>query len=272
MLLSRFHRINSRSICQNSVVLFLVKSSRILLPYFHVLFLNYFNQALGFHEIMQEKVTTILAVSLVGLLLLLGVFYKARIRKESEETILKPNQKKLQQANNMKEKGMKKVMEQNNQEVDRSSPKDLEIELVNKNKELALMTIQLVQRNELILKLQEPLTKILSTTTDKKAIVEIKRINKLLLEKVKVEDSWNQFATHFDQIHVDFITKLRAAYPQLTTNDRKLCAYLRMSLSSKEIAPLMSISVRGVEVARYRIRKKLNLDSDTNLTEFMLGI
>jgi AraC family chitin signaling transcriptional activator len=65
---------------------------------------------------------------------------------------------------------------------------------------------------------------------------------------------------------------LREKYPQLTPKDHRLCAYLRMNLTSKEIAPLMNISVRSVEVARYRLRKKLELDSEVNLVEFMVEI
>ena len=164
------------------------------------------------------------------------------------------------------------VVIQNEQKIDALKHENLETEVAHKNKELALTTMHLVQRNELIQKLQEPLAQILRKTTNKTAITEIKRINKLLKENAKMEDAWSQFANHFDQVHVDFLQRIRAKYPQLTANDRKLCAYLRMNLTTKEIAPLMSISIRGVEVGRYRLRKKIGLDSSVNLTEFMLSI
>jgi DNA-binding CsgD family transcriptional regulator len=66
--------------------------------------------------------------------------------------------------------------------------------------------------------------------------------------------------------------KLRNNYPELTPKDLRLCAYLRMNLSSKEIAPLLNISIRGVEISRYRLRKKLHLPRDANLTDFMMHL
>ena len=76
----------------------------------------------------------------------------------------------------------------------------------------------------------------------------------------------------FDAIHNDFFKKLEARYPQLSYKDKMLCAYLKMNLISKEIAPLLNISVRGVEISRYRLRKKLNLDEKTNLADFLQKI
>ncbi|HRZ74840.1 MAG TPA: LuxR C-terminal-related transcriptional regulator, partial [Flavobacterium sp.] len=69
-----------------------------------------------------------------------------------------------------------------------------------------------------------------------------------------------------------FVHRLTNLYPSLTSKDIKLCIYLKMNLSSKEIAPLMNISYRGVELHRYRLRKKLNLHSDDNLSNFMINL
>lgn len=94
----------------------------------------------------------------------------------------------------------------------------------------------------------------------------------LLNFDAKLDEDWEQFAFRFDQVHVDFLKHLREKFPQLSTSDHKLCAFLRMNLSTKEIAPLLNISVRGVEASRYRLRKKLNLPNDVNLTDFMMSI
>jgi FixJ family two-component response regulator len=85
-----------------------------------------------------------------------------------------------------------------------------------------------------------------------------------------LEDDWESFARHFDQVHTDFIKRLKEKYPQLSPKDLKLCAYLRMNLVSKEIAPLLNISVRGVEISRYRLRKKMQLHAEVNLTDYMI--
>jgi Sigma-70, region 4. len=72
-------------------------------------------------------------------------------------------------------------------------------------------------------------------------------------------------------VHDDFFKRLLLTYPQLTPGDLRLAAYLKLNLSSKEIAPLLNISVRGVENKRYRLRKKLGLPEEANLTEFILN-
>ncbi|MEM6879372.1 MAG: LuxR C-terminal-related transcriptional regulator, partial [Bacteroidota bacterium] len=73
----------------------------------------------------------------------------------------------------------------------------------------------------------------------------------------------------FEEVHEAFLTRLRQTHPKLTSGDLKLAAYLRMNLSSKEIAPLLHISIRGIENKRYRLRTKLGLDSRTNLNEYL---
>ena len=85
------------------------------------------------------------------------------------------------------------------------------------------------------------------------------------------EDDWQNFSFHFDQVHHNFIARIKEDYPVLSPTDLKLCAYLRLNLTTKEIAPLLNISPRGVEISRYRLRKKLNLDGDVNLNTFMIG-
>ena len=81
---------------------------------------------------------------------------------------------------------------------------------------------------------------------------------------------WEIFESNLNQIHNEFIINLSKKYPLLTSKDIKLCIYLKMNLSSKEIAPLMNISFRGVELHRYRLRKKLGISQEENLNKFML--
>ena len=87
-----------------------------------------------------------------------------------------------------------------------------------------------------------------------------------------MDKDWEQFAVHFDKVHSDFLQILKAAYPVLSSHELKLCAYLRMNLSSKEIAQLENISVRGVEISRYRLRKKLRIPTETNLFDFLMEL
>jgi DNA-binding CsgD family transcriptional regulator len=86
------------------------------------------------------------------------------------------------------------------------------------------------------------------------------------------DEDWEHFAIHFDQVHSNFLANLKGRYPTLTSTDQKLCAYLRMNLSSKEIAQLMNISLRGVEISRYRLRKKLQVPTEVNLYDYFIQL
>jgi DNA-binding CsgD family transcriptional regulator len=99
---------------------------------------------------------------------------------------------------------------------------------------------------------------------------EIHQIIKMLEQDARTDADWEQFSHHFDQVHSDFLKRLGEAHAHLSPNDYKLCAYLRLNLSSKEIAALMNISLRGVESSRYRLRKRLGLDTEENLTDYLM--
>ncbi len=75
---------------------------------------------------------------------------------------------------------------------------------------------------------------------------------------------------HFKEVHKGFFDRLKKAYPSITPKDQKMCAYLKMNLSTKEISTLMNVSLRGVEASRYRLRRKLQLSADINLNEFLM--
>jgi len=101
---------------------------------------------------------------------------------------------------------------------------------------------------------------------------DVQRAMELVNDIEKNDANWEQFAMHFDEINNDFIKKLKLKFPQLTSTDLKVCTYLQLKLSSKEIAQLMNISVRGVEISRYRLRKKLQLTTGQTLNDFLNDI
>ena len=147
----------------------------------------------------------------------------------------------------------------------------LEAELIYKNKELGLSTMHLVQKNETLDKLREELNKITKEVKDIEVKSKIKNLMSILTTDDHVEEDWNSFAINFDLVHTNFLKRMKETFPQLTPKDLKLCAYLKMNLSTKELAPLLNISVRGVEISRYRLRKKLELANDINLNDFMMN-
>jgi len=161
-------------------------------------------------------------------------------------------------------------IEQREQKIIALQNENLEIELTIKSKELAASTISLIKKNELLATIKEELNtqkKILGTVYPNKYYDKLIRI---LNENLDSEDDWAIFQTNFDRIHENFFRNLHTNYPELTSNDLRFCAYLRLNLSSKDIAHLMNISLKGVELARYRIRKKIGIPSTKSLTEFMI--
>ena len=133
------------------------------------------------------------------------------------------------------------------------------------------MTMHLVQKNTILSTIQEALSKVQGKAGASPEVEkEIGRLIKMLEHDARVDEDWEHFSMNFDQVHSDFLKRLGEKHDHLSPNDYRLCAYLRMNLSTKEIASLMNISVRGVEASRYRLRRRLNLDTDVNLTEYLM--
>jgi DNA-binding CsgD family transcriptional regulator len=148
----------------------------------------------------------------------------------------------------------------------------LEVEIEYKNSELASSAMHIVKKGELLTKVKSELGSIIKKIDNEYAITELKKMVKALNDDENLDQEWEYFTKHFDKVHSDFIVKLKEKHSNISNNELKLCAYLRMNLSTKEIAQLMNISVRGVEISRYRLRKKLNLATDTNLFDYLISI
>lgn len=148
----------------------------------------------------------------------------------------------------------------------------LQAELSFKSSELASSTMAIIKKNEFLLTVKE----ILKKQKEQLGLRYPDKYYETLVQKIDnhitSQDDWTVFEANFERAHEQFMKTLTDRYEELTPSDLRLCAFLRMNLSSKEIAPLMGISVRGVENHRYRLRKRLNLDADSNLTEFIIKL
>ncbi len=142
----------------------------------------------------------------------------------------------------------------------------------HKNQELANATLHLIQKNKMLTKLKDELNKVLQAMpSDNPEKHGIMKLRKAIIRDLRNEQNWELFNSYFDEVHQDFMNRLKSKYKDLTSKELRLCAYLRMNLSTKEIAPLMNISIRGVEISRYRLRKKLGLDHYENLADFIIS-
>jgi ligand-binding sensor domain-containing protein/DNA-binding CsgD family transcriptional regulator len=146
----------------------------------------------------------------------------------------------------------------------------LEAEMEHKNKQLASSVNGLLRKNEFLIRLKEEMEKIADKSPGSPAEERLKKLVASVDDNLEADNEYEQFEDNFDAVHDNFLKNFKKEFPQLTPKDLRLCAYLRMNLSTKEIAPLLNISPRGVEISRYRLRKKMNLPHDTNLIDFML--
>ena len=146
----------------------------------------------------------------------------------------------------------------------------LEVELKNKSNELTLQTTALVKRNEAIQSFLKELDEQKSTLGDRYPNKLYNRLRKLMEDGLNNQADWLQFESYFNNAHHNFMERLRQRYADITMGDLRLCCLLRMILSTKEIASLLNVSVRAIEIRRYRLRKRLMLESDTNLVDFLL--
>ena len=141
-----------------------------------------------------------------------------------------------------------------------------------KNTELATSAMHLVQKGELLTKIKADLNTIMKGTDNPKTAAELKKMIKILSDDDRIDKDWEQFSQHFDNVHSDFSIALKEKHPTISPSELKLSAYLRMNLSTKEIAQLLNISVRGVEVSRYRLRKKLDIPTEITFYDYLIKI
>lgn len=156
---------------------------------------------------------------------------------------------------------------ENEQQLMKLRNEQLSQDVDNKNRELAVSTMSLNSKNELLAFIKEDLKK-----TSQNDSTNIKSVISTINKNITEEDSWNVFKEAFDNADKDFLKRIKQLHPLLTPNDLRLCAYLRLNLSSKEIAPLFNISVRSVEIKRYRLRKKMDLQHENGLVEYILAV
>ena len=146
----------------------------------------------------------------------------------------------------------------------------LRLSIKLKNKELVNSTYETIHKNEILIQLINELKEISNKVTSEENKHQLKMMLKRIRKEINSDKQWHVFETNFESVHEEFLKRIKTAFPALSPRELKLCAYLRMNKSSKEISLLMNISVRGVEISRYRLRKKLELDREMNLTEFIL--
>lgn len=193
------------------------------------------------------------ALGLVLLFVLIHRIYKRYYRKK-QESLIKKNQKELERRKLQEKERISQILNDK-----------LQDEIDNKNRELAISTMSILKKNKFLSDLKSQLNNI----PDKDR--NIRSVLKEIDRNINSEDDWKFFEDAFNNADKDFLKRIKTRHDGLTNNDLRLCAYLRLNLSSKEIAPLLNISVKSVEMKRYRLRKKFDLPHQDNLTDYILN-
>tara|TARA_R110002051_G_scaffold117009_1_gene190596 strand:- start:4600 stop:7353 length:2754 start_codon:yes stop_codon:yes gene_type:complete len=187
-------------------------------------------------------------ISLLGVIMLIRLYNRRKLKRKQRSFEEKLDRKQEEHLAQLEKEKLAK-----------------EIKL--KQKELTSTTLNIAKKNEVILELKNMMVMNKDKFSSSSRYGSfIKKLDK----SVNDSEDWKRFEFNFKELHEDFFERLLKQFPKLTPKDLKLCAYLKMNLSSKEIAPLMGISLRGVEIHRYRLRKKLKIDTSEYLSNFLI--
>lgn len=194
-----------------------------------------------------------------ALLVLLGIIaiilYMFNVRRRLKVQLQKEELEKLR---------VEQMLEQEERER-------LKERLEYKERELASNTMFMLQKNKMLTDLKEKIGS-LKVTNDAQLRKQVKSLDRNIDLNMNFDDDWQKFKLHFEEVHPNFFEKILRTNSSLTTNETRFCAYIRMGLSTKEIAQLMAISAGSVQKARYRLKKKLDLDKEMNLIEFITNL
>ncbi|SDB27073.1 regulatory protein, luxR family [Flavobacteriaceae bacterium MAR_2010_188] len=199
---------------------------------------------------------------LVAIMLVLLFYFLHKRKIEKEQGLLKTALEEEQ-----KEILNQKTLE-NEKRIVNLKNEALKNEVQLKSKQLANTAMALVRKNETLLEIKQDLVE------NKKGFdnfYSYKKLIKRVDNSISHKDEWEIFENNFNQVHEEFFEEIKLKHPNLNHKDLKVCAYIKMNLSSKEIAPLMNISVRGVETYRYRLKKKLDLENDISMSDYLIN-
>jgi len=165
------------------------------------------------------------------------------------------------------EKQLSKLSQQNS-----VANKELESEIKYKKKEMMTLALNIIQKNKFIQDLQNKVVKLTSTATNVTTIKNLQKLSVVIKEHLYIDKDRKTFQLYIEELHQDFFLQLESEYSDLTTNEKRLCALLRLDLSSKEIASVLNISPKSVEMNRYRLRKKMKISGSENLSAIIQAI
>ncbi|MCC9072877.1 LuxR C-terminal-related transcriptional regulator [Flavobacterium sp. F-65] len=213
-----------------------------------------------------------LAYIIYFILILMGIYstsyrIKMKIRKNKYYETIEQRRLYLE-----KESKIRQEQYQLEKEIEKLKNDKLQIKILTKDKELVNNSLQVVKKNKILNGIIHKLKEIDSETFDESTKFQFTKLNKSITKEVNTDKSWKDLEKHIKNVHFEFLKRLKEKYPKISPRELDLATYLLMNMSTKEIAEIMNISNGGVELARYRLRKKLELNKKENLIGFLMSI
>ncbi len=213
---------------------------------------------------------TILLIFLMAISFFLYMYWYSIVLKKTEYQKDKAKQKLIVKGLKLEKSKAENARLEAETKMKEEKSKRLEQEIILKNKELATTALLVNQHNEVLSNIEEYVKKIRTETTVNKEAT--KEIRKLIRKSVSITNDWENFKVHFDKVHPHFFKKLMERNTGLSQNDMRHCAYMRMQLSTKEIARLLGINPTSVQMSRVRLKKKLNLGKQDDLRHYIMEV
>lgn len=222
----------------------------------------------------SNRLKTFLAItSLIAAFAIMLLFYNRKkhlLLKEAyytnREQILQQQAEIAEQKIHLEEEAKEKAIL--SQKLKEEENLKLQKEIENTNRELLTTAIYIKEKNKVLEHLQQQVNQFLNSESGEKRKLLLE-INNNIKKQLSFEKDWEKIKLHFDKVHPDFFEKLSKQFPALTQKDLKNCAYIKMKLNHKDIANLTGLDYNSVKMARYRIKKKLNLQQDEDLNNFI---
>jgi ligand-binding sensor domain-containing protein/DNA-binding CsgD family transcriptional regulator len=200
--------------------------------------------------------TILIVLALVGL-----IYYQEKRLERHRKRLIAEQEEKLRQQRLSSER---QIMQIQNEK--------LQSEIQSKSQQLSNVAINVVRKNEILEEISNELKQVKAELGQQLPNIHYQKLLHSIERNVAGKDDWELFEQNFDEVHEQFFKRLRQISPSISPSELRLAACLRMNLSTKEMAPVLGISIRGVEIKRYRLRKKLGLSNDDNLVQFMMDV
>jgi DNA-binding CsgD family transcriptional regulator len=210
-----------------------------------------------------------LAYFLYLILSVLLVYYLINSVKKKIAYERRRSELEIQKNQHLLELELEKLKLNRDRELIRQDKLHLEEDVLGKSKELANYTLLLSQKKDMFSEMQNDLKHLREMLKSDEARRKLTEIFQKLNQHKIGEEYMEIFDVNFERINHDFFEKLKQLDPSLTKRELRLCAFIKMNLTNKEISPLLNISIRGIESARYRVRKKLNVQHEDNFVSFL---